>query len=84
MYVTAEAAKVFANENIDLFGNESQTVGPMESPEEVHYELLKAEVVLLEGIRLSGIEEGIYFLNAAPLNLGGADGAPCRAVLYSE
>ena len=79
--VTLEAARVFAEEKIDLIGNESQTVGPLNAPAQVHYVLLKAEVVLLEGIRLNGIKEGVYLLNAAPLNLGGADGAPCRAVL---
>ena len=79
--VTLEAAQVFAQAGIFLIGNESQTVGPMEAPAKVHYELLKAEVVLLEGIRLQGIEEGVYWLNAAPLNLGQADGAPCRAIL---
>ena len=79
--VTLEAAQVFAQAGIFLIGNESQTVGPMEAPAKVHYELLKAEVVLLEGIRLQGIEEGVYWLNAAPLNLGQADGAPCREIL---
>ena len=43
--------------------------------------MLGAEIVLLEGIRLSEVEDGIYLLNAAPINLGGADGAPCRAIL---
>lgn len=82
--VTYEAAKVFSREKVFLVGNESQTVGPLDGPAQVHYELLKAEIVLLEGIRLEGIEEGIYLLNAAPLNLGGADGAPCRAILMGE
>lgn len=80
-FVTLEAAKVFAEENILLIGNESQTVGPMDAPAPVHYELLRKEVVLLEGIRLNHVEEGVYFLNAAPLNLGGSDGSPCRAIL---
>ena len=83
-YVTVEAAKVFVRERIVLLGNESQTVGPMEAPAVVHYELLGAEVVLLEGIRLKGVEEGVYWLNAAPINLGQADGAPCRAILVKE
>ena len=48
---------------------------------EVHLELLKKEIVLLEGIRLKGVDEGVYILNAAPLKLGGCDGAPCRAIL---
>ena len=79
--VTAEAAKVFAARKIKLLGNESQTVGPEDAPMEVHLILLGAEIVLLEGIRLADVDEGIYILHAAPLNLGSAEGAPCRATL---
>ncbi|MBQ7795350.1 MAG: cyclase family protein [Lachnospiraceae bacterium] len=79
--VTEEAARVFAGENIKLLGNESQTVGPEDSPMEVHKILLGAEVVLLEGIILTDVSEGTYLLCAAPLNLGGCEGAPCRALL---
>lgn len=79
--VTEEAAKVFARENLKLFGNESQTVGPEDAPKAVHLIMLGAEIVLLEGVRLSEVPEGEYLLNSAPLNLGGADGSPCRATL---
>lgn len=79
--VTLEAAKVFSKAGILLIGNESQTVGPIDGPAQVHYELLGAGIVLLEGIRLSGVKKGVYILNAAPLNLGGSDGSPCRAIL---
>lgn len=79
--VTPEAAKEFAQAGILLYGNESQTVGPLEAPMEVHLIMLGAEIVLLEGIRLSEVPEGVYLLHAAPLNLGGAEGAPCRATL---
>ena len=81
--VSAEAAKVFAESNILLLGNESQTVGPENAPMEVHLILLGAGTVLLEGIRLAEVSEGVYFLNAAPLNLSGADGSPCRAILIA-
>ncbi|WP_410077880.1 cyclase family protein [Ruminococcus sp.] len=81
--VSAEAAKVFAESNILLLGNESQTVGPENAPMEVHLILLGASAVLLEGIRLAEVSEGVYFLNAAPLNLSGADGSPCRAILIA-
>ena len=79
--VSLDAAKVFAERKVDLVGNESQTVGPEDGPMAVHKELLGAEVVLLEGVRISQVPEGVYFLNAAPINLAGAEGAPCRAVL---
>lgn len=79
--VTLEASKVFAKAKIYLLGNESQTVGPENAPMAVHLVLLKAEVVLLEGIRLSNVPDGVYTLNCAPINLGSVDGAPCRATL---
>ena len=79
--VTEAAARVFAETGILLIGNESQTVGPENAPMQGHLILLGAEVVLLEGIVLKDVPEGRYFLNAAPLNLGGIDGAPCRAWL---
>lgn len=82
--VSLEAAKVFASSNILLLGNQPQTVGPQDEPMAVHLVLLGANVILLEGINLSKVPEGVYFLNAAPLNLAGADGSPCRAVLIAE
>ena len=81
--VTADAARIFAEAGILLLGNESQTVGPENAPMEVHLILLGAGVILLEGIVLRDVQEGRYFLSAAPLNLGGCDGAPCRAYLIA-
>lgn len=79
--VTAEAAEVFARAQVKLVGNESQTVGPENAPAQVHRILLGANVGLLEGIRLDDVPDGVYMLNAAPINLGASDGAPCRAIL---
>ena len=79
--VTEEAAQVFARSGIKLLGNEGQSVGPADAPMAVHKILLSREIVLLEGILLSDVPEGRYFLSAVPLNLAGADGAPCRAYL---
>ena len=83
MAVTLEAAKIFSAARIRLVGNESQTVGPEDAPMAVHLELLGSGVVLLEGIRLSGVPEGVYLLAAQPISLSGSDGAPCRALLIS-
>ena len=81
--VSSEAAKVFASSGILLLGNESQTGGHEDEPMEVHVILLGAGVILLEGIRLEDVSEGVYLLNAVPLNMSGADGSPCRAVLIN-
>lgn len=79
--VSIEAAKVFARSAVLLVGNESQSVGPEDAPMAVHKTLLSKDVVLLEGVRLSEVPEGVYLLSAAPLNIAGAEGSPCRAVL---
>ena len=79
--VSEEAAEVFSAERVDLIGTETLSVGPVDAPMAVHKILLSADVILLEGIRLHGISEGEYLLNAAPLKLSGSDGSPCRAIL---
>jgi len=79
--VTLELAKIFNRVGIVLVGIEGQSVGPIESPMPVHLELLGRDVVLLEGLVLDEVPVGDYFLSAAPIKLGGSDGAPCRAVL---
>ncbi len=82
--VTLAAAQVFAEAAVDLIGVEGQSVGPENAPMAVHKVLLGARVVLLEGVRLGGVAEGVYFLNAAPISLAGSDGAPCRAILIEK
>ena len=79
--VTEEAARVFADSGILRLGNEGQTVGPEDAPMAVHKILLSREVALLEGIVLTDVPQGRYFLSALPLKLAGADGAPSRAAL---
>jgi arylformamidase len=82
--VTAEGAARFATAGICLLGNESQSVGQENAPMQVHQILLEKEIALLEGVVLTYVPEGTYFLSAAPLCLAGADGAPCRAYLIEK
>ena len=82
--VTEDAARVFAQAKILLLGNESQSVGPIDSPMQVHKILLSENIVLLEGIVLDNAQEGRYILNCAPLNIKGFEGSPCRAILIEE
>lgn len=81
--LTEKAALVLKEANVVLYGNESQTVGEGDETVRIHQILLGADLVLLEGVRLAEVPEGLYWLSAAPLLLGGADGAPVRAYLVS-
>ena len=46
-----------------------------------HKILFSADILILEGLRLASVEEGEYFLMAAPLKIAGVEAAPVRAFL---
>jgi len=82
--LTLDAASELNKLGVLLVGTESQTVGNEENCQEIHLDLLKKDVVILEGIVLKEVPEGTYFLFAAPLKLGGLEGSPCRAILIDK
>lgn len=82
--VTLGAAEVFVRGGVRLIGVDTQSVGPADAPMAVHKCLLGAEVVLLEGLVLSHVKGGSSTLCAAPLNIAGCEGTPCRAILLYE
>lgn len=67
--------------NIDLVGIDALSVGAEENEAKIHRELMYNDIAILEGIDLSKIEDGEYFLFAAPIKIGDAEAAPCRAIL---
>ena len=79
--VGRDAAEVLLEGGVLLLGTERQSVSKEEDTAAVHRLLLGGGTLLLEGLRLEHVSDGGYFLFAAPLLLGGAEGAPCRAVL---
>lgn len=78
--ISISLAEALCQRPIKLLGVEGQSVGDAA----VHQTLLESEMILLEGIRLEEVPDGEYFLFAAPLKLGGCDGAPCRAILLDD
>ncbi len=64
---------------IVLVGVEADTIGDVD----INYELLKKNMVILEKLELTEVEDGEYFLSAAPVKLAGSDDAPVRAFLMS-
>jgi arylformamidase len=60
--------------SIEAFGSEDQG-----NP--VHHRLLRAKVVILEGLELEAIDSGLYQLVALPILAAAAEAAPARVVL---
>lgn len=84
VYVSGEAAQEMVARGVNLVGIDYLSVekyGDWGFP--AHYALLGNGVVILEGIDLSKVEPGRYFLYALPLKIAQGDGSPVRAVLIA-
>jgi arylformamidase len=82
--ISSDGAQYLVNQRIRLVGIDYLSIAPYRESRPTHEILLKAGIVLLEGLDLSKVPEGLYDLYCLPLKLGGSDGAPARAVLVQE
>lgn len=82
--LSGDAAEFLVSRGVDLVGIDYLSIAPIDDIFPAHQILLKNEVVILEGINLTGIEPGLYELICLPIKLSGADGAPARAVLIDR
>ena len=79
--LSVDAAELLVDRNVKLVGVDYLSVAPIKMGKPVHTILLNAGVVVIEGLDLSNVSQGRYTLHCLPLKLGGADGAPTRAIL---
>ncbi len=79
--IAPSGAAWLVDHGVRLIGIDYLSVGPFDNGIPTHEILLGAGVIAVEGLNLSAIEPGEYQLVCLPIKLGGADGAPCRAVL---
>ena len=67
-----------------LIGTDALSIGMETCELQAHKAFLQKGIVILEGLDLSGVEPGNYFLIALPMKIGGAEGAPARAFLADD
>jgi arylformamidase len=79
--LSVDAAELLVDRNVRLVGVDYLSVAPFKMGKPVHTILLDAGVVVIEGLDLSKVSQGRYTLHCLPLKLGGAEGAPTRAIL---
>lgn len=80
-YLMDNATAELCRFNLELVGIDAPSVAAEENEGGVHRALLNSGIAVLEGIDLTDVKAGEYFLFAAPLKIGGAEAAPCRALL---
>ncbi|TCS84377.1 cyclase family protein [Tepidibacillus fermentans] len=84
IFLEKSGAKYLAEIQIKGVGIDALGIERSQPNHETHLQLFQAGIVILEGLRLKEVEEGEYFLYAAPLYIKGAEAAPARAILIKE
>jgi arylformamidase len=79
--LSVDAAELLVDRNVKLVGIDYLSIAPYKQGKPVHTILLDAGMVVIEGLDLSKVSQGRYTLHCLPLKLGGAEGAPTRAIL---
>lgn len=79
--ISEDGAEYLVDRNVKLVGIDYLSVAPYKASRPTHRILLKAGIVVLEGLDLSKVSQGRYTLHCLPLKLAGSDGAPTRAIL---
>ena len=79
--LSVDAAEWLVDRNVKVVGIDYLSIAPFKQGKPVHTILLEAGVVVIEGLDLSKVSQGRYTLTCLPLKLGGAEGAPSRAIL---
>ena len=83
-FIHETAAEAMAYYGCKLCGTDGLTVEPPHGTGQTHRAFLQENVVLLEGLNLSEVKNGEYFLIAPPVKICGAEAAFTRAVLVSD
>jgi arylformamidase len=80
--IEREAAEYLVEIGVETVGVDYLSVEPFEDKEfNTHHTLLGADVIIIEGLVLVGVEPGEYLLVCLPLKLEDSDGSPARAIL---
>ena len=79
--ITEDGAQWLVERGVQLVGVDYLSVAPYDDSAPTHEILLKAGVVVVEGLNLSRVMRGFYDLYCLPLKIAGSDGAPARAIL---
>ncbi len=79
--VSPDGAQYLIERGVKLVGVDYLSVAPFEDGIPTHSLLLKAGVIIVEGLDLSQVSQGRYTLYCLPLKLTAVDGAPARAIL---
>ena len=84
IYLDETGAEYLRDKKIKGVGIDALGIERAQPGHETHKMLFNAGIVIIEGLKLDEVDEGEYFLFAAPLKIKGVEASPVRAVLISD
>jgi len=82
IFVAEDAAKYLADIGIKGIGVDALGIERAQEGHPTHRSLFHANVIVMEGLRLKDVQEGEYFMVAAPLRVKSTDASPARVLLF--
>ncbi|HJF31212.1 MAG TPA: cyclase family protein [Sporosarcina psychrophila] len=82
IYLAQDGAEYLSQIGVRGVGIDTLGIERSQEGHPTHKSLFANEIIIIEGLRLKGIEQGEYFMVAAPLKLTGTDASPARVLLF--
>ncbi len=82
--ITEDGAQALVDLGVKLVGIDYLSIAPFKKSRPTHLVMLKAKMVVIEGLDLSKVNAGKYTLFCLPLKLAKSDGAPARVILVED
>lgn len=82
--ITEDGAQALVAKGTKLVGIDYLSIAPYKKSRPTHEVLLKSSMVVIEGLDLSAVQDGLYTLYCLPLKFKDTDGAPARVILLEE
>ncbi|MFB5089735.1 cyclase family protein [Psychrobacillus sp. PGGUH221] len=82
IYLAQDGAEYLSEFGVRGVGIDSLGIERSQEGHPTHKTLFANDIIIIEGLRLKEIEQGEYFMVAAPLKLVGTDASPARVLLF--
>lgn len=84
IYLDESGARYLAQKKVKAVGIDYLGIERGDPEHTTHTTLMKADIAIIEGLRLAHVAAGTYFFMCLPLPVIGIDAAPARAILMGE
>lgn len=84
IFLAKDGAEYLSEIGVRGVGIDSLGVERSQEGHPTHKTLFANNVIVIEGLRLKEVEQGTYYMVAAPLKIVGTDAAPARVLLFED